>query len=428
MSERIRVILPEKYDLVVGDTFQLFYRGVIMAPNPYVYDIVSVCEQGKNYPRYFEVTPTEPGEYKLTIYIYNANRELVGQGETMLSVVAAKKPSKPISVLCVGDSLTSQGYWVEECNRRLTGQGGEPYGLGYDNISFVGGCKYENSGYEGYGGWHWNTYTRTNVGGIWVTCKHNKKVEDQHSLWTDDKGNKWKLETIEEERLKFLRCDMCARQKPEEGKFSHFSNAVNKEDIHIISTRYEPDSPFCNHDTGKIDFPNYCVRNGIDKIDVIYIMLGANAVTDVSNPAVTMCPKVIEMARTFIDIIHAQLPDTKIKIMGILVPSQNGGMGANYGAVLPYCDKYGFTTYVLELNRQYEALTKEEKYRDFMEFINVSGQFDSENGYPSVDKAVNLRSSKTEQIGINGLHPIFEGYMQIADAVYRNIVHFCAEN
>ena len=35
MAKSIRIILPEKYDLVVGDTFQLFYRGVIEAPNPY---------------------------------------------------------------------------------------------------------------------------------------------------------------------------------------------------------------------------------------------------------------------------------------------------------------------------------------------------------------------------------------------------------
>lgn len=428
MSEKIKVVLPEKYDLVVGDTFQLFYKGVVMAPNPYVYDIVSVCETGKNYPRYFELLPENPGKVKLTIYVYNAERELVGSGETILDIAQAKKPERKINVLCVGDSLTSGGYWVEECNRRLTGTGGVPSGHGFDNIYFVGGCRYKNSSYEGYGGWHWNTYACTAVGGIWVTCNHNKDASDQHSVWTDDKGNQWKLETIEESCLKFLRCNSCARQKPDAGKLCHFSNAVNKEDIQIISTRYEKDSPFCNHDTGKIDFPTYCTRNGIDKIDVIYIMLGANGVTDVSNPAVTMCPKVIAMAKTFIDIIHAQLPGTKVKLMGIPVPSQNGGMGASYGAVLPYCDKYGYTTYVLELNRQYEAFTKEEKYRDFMEFINVSGQFDSENGYPVAEKSVNTRSTKTELVGTNGLHPTYEGYMQVADAVYRNLVHFCAEN
>ena len=52
MNNKIRVILPDKYDLVVGDTFQLFYRSIIEAPNPYVYAIVAECEKGKNFPRY----------------------------------------------------------------------------------------------------------------------------------------------------------------------------------------------------------------------------------------------------------------------------------------------------------------------------------------------------------------------------------------
>lgn len=50
MADKIRVILPEKYDLVVGDTFQLYYRGVIEAPNPYIHSIVSICDKGRNFP------------------------------------------------------------------------------------------------------------------------------------------------------------------------------------------------------------------------------------------------------------------------------------------------------------------------------------------------------------------------------------------
>ena len=61
--EKINVVLPEKFDLVVGDTFQLFFRGIIEAVNPYVYDILAVCEKGHNYPRYFEFTPEKEGTH-----------------------------------------------------------------------------------------------------------------------------------------------------------------------------------------------------------------------------------------------------------------------------------------------------------------------------------------------------------------------------
>ena len=52
---------------------------------------------------------------------------------------------------------------------------------------------------------------------------------------------------------------------------------------------------------------------------------------------------------------------------------------------------------------------------------------DAENAYPETEKPVNTRSSKTEMIGTNGVHPTYEGYMQIADAAFRNMVHYIAK-
>ena len=83
MAEKIRIVLPQKYDLVVGDTFQLYYRGVIEAPNPYVYSIVAKCKEGKSFPRYYEYTPTAPGQYKLTIEVVDADFTVLGKGETV---------------------------------------------------------------------------------------------------------------------------------------------------------------------------------------------------------------------------------------------------------------------------------------------------------------------------------------------------------
>ena len=68
----------------------------------------------------------------------------------------------------------------------------------------------------------------------------------------------------------------------------------------------------------------------------------------------------------------------------------------------------------------------EPEYREFVEFINISGQFDCEYNMPSASKSVNTRSKVTELVGTNGLHPLSEGYLQVADAVYRNVIkEFC---
>ena len=86
------------------------------------------------------------------------------------------------------------------------------------------------------------------------------------------------------------------------------------------------------------------------------------------------------------------------------------------------------TRYVMDLNCAYEAWTLEDQYRDFMEFINISGQFDTDYNMQCTQKKVNTRSNTTEIFGTNGVHPAYEGYMQIADAAFRNMVHLCKKH
>jgi len=92
---------------------------------------------------------------------------------------------------------------------------------------------------------------------------------------------------------------------------------------------------------------------------------------------------------------------------------------------LPYCDDYGLVRYIMELNLAYKAWAEEPEYCEFVEHINVSGQLDADNMFPSIEKPVNVRSRKMERVGVNALHPLPEGYMLIADAAFRNMVHLC---
>ena len=41
---------------------------------------------------------------------------------------------------------------------------------------------------------------------------------------------------------------------------------------------------------------------------------------------------------------------------------------------------------------------------------------------PSVLTPVNARSKTTELIGVNGVHPNMDGYLQIGDVFYRKLV------
>ena len=422
MNDSIRVILPDKYDLVVGDTFQLFYRGVVEAPDPFCYDILAVCEKGKNFPRYFEFTPETPGKYKLTIFVYDVSKNLLGSSETILDVCLPKKPDKDVNILCVGDSLTAGGEWVTEVYRRLVSEDGNPAGLGFKGVNFIGSCGEGPVRYEGYGGWRWDSYSSDDVEDIWVYCDHNKTVADQHSVWEDGNGNLWKLETIVYENLKFIPYEKRNIPKVKNGVIKHIKNAVNTDDVLVRSTYSGKPSPFYDEKSGGVNLKGYAQKYDIEKIDAVYILLGTNGVMSFENLN-ELCKNIVIDGKKLVDKIHRDFPDVKIKVMGYPIPSVNGGCGANYGAVLPHCDDYGAARFVMEMNLAYKEWAKEAEYRDFMEYVNISGQVDSDYAYPKTEKAVNIRSSYKEFLDTNGVHPTYEGYMQIADAVYRNVAH-----
>jgi len=430
MNDFVRVVLPQSYDLVVGDTFQLFYRGIIEAVNPYCYDILALCEKGSNFPRYFEFTPEEAGEHLLTINVYGNDKTLLASGQTLLKIHAVKSsPAKPQNILCIGDSLTAGGTWVAEAHRRLTATDGEPTGHGLTGFHFIGTCTKDAVNYEGYGGWGWGNYLHygyIEYSPVWITCKHNKTAADQHSKWQDASGAVWILETIEENRLKFKR-HLQHVPKPEAGQLiTHAEQALHTESIVIEASEYEAPNPFWNEDTNAVDFVQYCSKHDFGHIDAVYLFLTWNGQRPDRPPIKEYCQDMVSYGKQFVDILHCQYPNAIVKIMGLQVPSINGGTGFNYGAKLPYCDDYDLTRFVLELNRAYEAWTLEDNYKDFTEFINISGQFDSEYNMPSAPKCVNTRNKVTEIVGINGVHPLQEGYLQIADAVYRNMVKtFC---
>lgn len=425
--DTVRLILPQKYDLVVGEPFQLFYRGIVEAVNPYHYDILSVCKIGKNCVRYFEATPTEVGTYPLRITVSDNAKNILAQGETQLCVHAVRsQPQETVNILCIGDSLTAGGHWVREAHRRLTQTGGEPAGLGIDRFRFIGTCHKGDVSFEGYGGWSWDNYLtqeEEESPALWVHHTNDKTLLDQHSVWSDARGALWQIETIETHRIKFNRVGRHRSPLPEVGSsLVHYANAVNTDPIPVDSAYSENPNPFCDLSTGKVDFQNYCQRNGFDGIDAVYVLLSMNGRFCRTESNDYFCQKLVTDGKKLVDILHAQYPLAKVKIMGLLIPSVNGGMGANYGAQLPYCDYYEMARFAFAANEAYQAWCLEPGYRDYMEFINTSGQFDADYNYPTTQKPVNTRSTRTETIGTNGLHPLPEGYLQIADVAYRNIV------
>jgi hypothetical protein len=350
MTQKVHVFLADRYELVVGDNFQLFFRGVVQAVNPYNYHIRIETPKGIVRPRYYEWTPgsEDVGSYPLTLQVLDHNGNLLGQDQTTLVVKAAAAPKQDVNILCIGDSLTAGGTWPAEAYRRLTANGGTPAGHGFGKIHFVGTkTKTVNGlpvGFEGSGGWTWDSYLGKN-------------------------------------------------------------------------------SPFYDSNTGKISFKSYCQKNGIADIDVLCVMLTWNNQSIPSNTYQNLDGGHFADARQLLDLLHSEYPNAKVRLMGLQMPCQNGGLGASFGAGNPMSDTYGMLVSAMHYNEALERLSNLPQYRDFVQYVDVAAQFDTDYNMPDKSKPANNRTDVTEVLGNDGLHPSTSGYYQIADAIYRALCH-----
>lgn len=411
--------LPEQYALVVGDTFELFYKGVINAVNPDLFDVRVICAKGNAYTKRYVWTPTaaDVGSHALTVELYGINHNLLAAKTIQLVVKnKATSPAAPVNVLCVGDSLTTGGSWVAEFQRRLIATGGAPAGDGLANINFIGTRDNGTVRYEGYGGWKFESYVTENVSfnARIITCTHDKdEAVDQHSVYRDSAGVQWKIETVYNDSIFIIAVTGEGRDFPESGILTWVSGGTNHSDIVYTASTKAPGNPFWNAERRNVDIAAYAERLGVSSIDYVYVLLGW-------NDAAKSEEDYKYYADRFAMLFKNYNPNIKIVYMGLQIPARDG-LGANYGANGTYADYHGLMQYVFNVDKWYSDLKSQ--YPNHLTTVNIAGQFDTEHNSITATRTVNARSSETEVYQSNGVHPASSGYMQIADAAYRDLTH-----
>ena len=410
----VKICAPDSYDLVVGDTFELFYNGIIKASNIDLFDIQIACSKGNAFTDRFIFTPSVVEDLSLTIAVYGINHNLLDTKTITLSVHAkATSPSTQKNVLCIGDSLTQGGEWVAELKRRLTASGGSPVGDNLSNINFIGTCAKNGANFEGYGGWTFYNYNVANITNTHkvITCTHDKtEAQDQHSIYEDANGGQWKLETIEAGSIKIILTSGDANNFPSTGTLTWVSGGVNHSSITYTASANASANPFWDSDNNKVDFGKYATSIGVSSIDYVAILLGWNSASSTEE-------NYKQQAQTFINNVKASFPNAKIILMGIEIPARDG-LANNYGASGTYSKYYELVEYVFNLDKWYKDLVASNVN---VSSINISGQFDTVHNMPTLTRTVNNRNSETEVYQSNGIHPANSGYMQIADAIYRHL-------
>lgn len=434
-AREVEIDFPQYYDAVEVDCLELYAQSLLRCRDYRNYYLVFSAPRGKGYRRKWSYTPMEGDEsFTLTLSVYSSARLLLAQASVEIRVhPLPRRPDRPLHFLCVGDSLTAGGVWPRELYRRLTQPSESTRGdtalcpeqpcaaLGSENIRFLGDCSAELEGvggvhFEGRGGWTWEHYTGMGVPQYWLQVVSGMKADtaSEQSLWTDEDGVAWQLETIDREKGR-LKMKTPYGQAPgrmaASGRLRYLSGGGSREEICYDGFETESNNPFYHQEAGCNDFARYAARMGAPGIDCCITLLTWNGTKEISQ--------VVAQGKVFVDRLHQQYPNCKILLMGLQVPNEDG-MGESYGSSEVW-NYFVMEQYVHDLNRAYEDWCREPAYRAFLSFVQISGQFDTEYGGAFDGRPANPRSAERERLGINGVHPAPQGYLQIADAAFRRV-------
>lgn len=411
--------IPEKYELVIGDTFELFYKGIISAVNTDDLYVEIICAKGKAFKRKYVYTPIigDTGTYIMTINLYDNSHQLLDS--QIVNIVVKAKTTSPLTekvVLYVSDSLAVSGDVPHEFKRRLTGTGGTPAADGLTNITFIGTCEVDGAKFEGYGGYNFNAYNTEHAlsSFMWITCENNgKTIADQHSIYLASNGTQWSLETIESDRIKIICTDISGALPGSTGTLTWVSGGTDHNNIVYTSAEQAPGNPFWNSVSESVDFASYVTAQGETSLDYVYVLLGWNSVYENSDTYKTQ-------VETFITNVLTDFPSCKIILLGLEVPAYDG-LANNYGSSNVNDEYYNQLSHVWKCNNIYKEIADENPTN--VSFVNIAGQFDTKYNMPTGTTQVNTRNTETVTYQINGVHPAQSGYFQIADACYRDFVH-----
>lgn len=412
--------LPKQYDAIVGEPFELFYRGLVNSVTIDTYDFELSYSDGKNrgkgFSRKYYFVPTEEdlGIHTLTVRLRDNEGEILDEASCLLNVVMPPVAAhREKVVLLVGASDAGNGIWPAEVGRRLFGTGGEPAGLSLTGVSFIGSRERDGVRYEGYGGWTFRSYLTPNLRNDFMNLygdfSDKDPTVDQHSSYRDENGTLWKLETITPTRIKVI-CHSALGALPSRdgGRLVHATGGENLGDIVYTSAEQADANPFWSAERGRNDFCAYARRFGKTRIDEIVVTLTWNSFW--------MKPDAYrEMMREFIASVHADFPDCHINLVGGLFPSRDG-FAQNYGISWPWFPRLAT---LRAFDEAREALVAEDPER--LSFIPLASQIDIEHNCMEAEFPANNRNPKPLTLGSNGLHLTPAGSLQIADAIYRHL-------
>lgn len=149
----IRLIVPPLIYAVPGVECNLYFDNVCLVVNPknYVFDVDAL--RGQQQSERWTFTPTEKdiGDIGLKLSVRDENNAVIATASTLIRVIPADAGAgQPISLLCIGDSLTHAAVYPQSILQSCQTPGNP-------QLTLVGshwpGAEPGPVRHEGYGGW-----------------------------------------------------------------------------------------------------------------------------------------------------------------------------------------------------------------------------------------------------------------------------------
>lgn len=149
----LRLVLPPLIHAVVGVESNVYFDNVCLVINPANYVFDADCALGRQQAERWTAVPTDNqiGDHRLTITIRDQANTILTQAETVVRVVAGNAAAdKPLSLLCIGDSLTHASVYPQSILDSCVPPGNP-------KLELIGshwpGATAGPVRHEGYGGW-----------------------------------------------------------------------------------------------------------------------------------------------------------------------------------------------------------------------------------------------------------------------------------
>ena len=427
-----RIIIPSKIYAAVGVEFNLYKDAIVLGidkglASPVNYSVEIVSNVGNGYERVYSLTPisSQVGEHPIVINVYDSNRKLVATKTSSLVVIDNVAPASVKNILMIGDSTLDLGDVTTTLIGDFVGNAPKTWGANTRQFPLLN---------QGIGGWGVVNYTeRGSVYNMYATdykfytsAKQSGVDLRTHSVYKNETDTQ-RIEIYQVFTDKFQY--VVRKGTPVSGTYTKVSgNGDNTLTLDIISPEYG--NPFWNPDSNTLDLAYYKSKIGFNgSFDVVTMRMGINDSLFKNIHSDADFEVTLNRYKSLVDLFVAdgakvivELPLTDV--------SDHDAWGVNDGA--GSANAAGKNMYQADMWRWREAIIEtfdNGAYGNNVEVGCAGLCVDRWYGYPATGTIAPVMSGKVAtRLGVtsimhnNSVHPNNGGYMQLADALYPQLL------